>query len=362
VKEVIGGLTKTARQLRESPQFREGIEREIKNTKEALKANSREYQWLSRLWKDVGDAIHTVSSSLRAVGESDLELFKTTGLLRFGFPEECHQDIEALLRKLINDHRHAQIEAHSEVVRKCQEARSRTGGVPNEIVAAAVLWVLRMDGQLVDLLSKPERLGHYSLRIVVAAAHFRLRRPSGVSEGWHLIKGLEREYEGVRAHGKRLDLAVGLGYLYFHYWLYKVQSSVGLDSSESRSLTNAAISYARTGYFEVETADLQKRVFALNQYLYYMVRGADEIDWAKANDAADKLLSFLDNPVVWQYRFDDTLAYYWEARAALTKTRRRECLEQADFYLERAWAHANGDDEVVKHRGRMQIVMGDLEV
>jgi len=79
------------------------------------------------------------------------------------------------------------------------------------------------------------------------------------------------------------------------------------------------------------------------------------------HEAADQLLTFVGNNDVWQYRFYDTLAYYFQRRATLNKSRAKEALEEAKYYMDRAWADAHGDEEVAKHRSKLQILLGGLE-
>lgn len=358
VIESVREYMESARQLRESSGFRESIEREIKATTNILKANSQEYKWISHLWTDLHIATERLHRLAKDFSTVNPDLFRTTGLLRFGFPPSQHGRIESLLQKLFGD-RQAQDEVLIAIIQEFQAAKGRRHDDAPLVVSAAILWVLRMDEQLITLLGRGDQQLHYSLRIIAAAARFR--NDSEISQGWQIIKGLERECERTNDTKVRFDLAVGLGYLYYHYWMRKLKSTPPLSESEGATLLATAVSYAKLAYLELGSSDLRKKVYALNQYLYYMLDQSDSLDWMEVNDTADRLLTFMDSNAVWQYRFDDTLATYYEKRAALSTSNAKKWLEQAEFFMERAWAHAGGDEEIAKHRAKLQIKVGALE-
>jgi len=64
---------------------------------------------------------------------------------------------------------------------------------------------------------------------------------------------------------------------------------------------------------------------------------------------------------VWQYRFDDTLAYYFEKREAIAHDKDKAGhRRQALIHIERAWDGAYEDEEIAKHRTHLQSHFGDL--
>src|SRR6185369_8433900 len=87
----------------------------------------------------------------------------------------------------------------------------------------------------------------------------------------------------------------------------------------------------------------QKKVYALNNYLYYLVEGAEDSNLRQMVQAAETLSSFAEDRSVWQYRFDDTLARYFH-RMATTKQNEvewKDSMEAAKLHIEKALRRAH---------------------
>jgi hypothetical protein len=227
--------------------------------------------------------------------------------------------------------------------------------IDNLAVAAAVLWVAKMDRQLIELLERIDLLPHHSLRLVYAAATFRLNKR--VKQGRNVLKQLQNEHEKTKNPVKRTDLAVGIAYLFFHLWLclgfsaswrQHPETNGRFADGEGQRLINNAIRYAKEAYERLGTRDMKKKVYALNQYLYYLVEGGGddrrrEMDWA-----ARELSAYKPKRELWQYRFDDTLARYFHRLAVSAKDEEKweELMKDAKRHIEEAWMDAHGDEEV----------------
>jgi hypothetical protein len=346
VMDAIKEYIEPARELERSPEAREEIEAQVGKTMVELSDKSSQYQRLSHFWTELGRSVsRVIPDNVR-----DLNLFKTSGLLRFGFPVDSQQAMADTLGRLVDPQGSSRNRVLVEFFRRCQ---APTDGTVNLALAAGVLWALRMDAQIADLLSNVDALRHYSLKAVAAAACFRRR--TDLLKGWELTQQLEGEYLQASATREKFDLAVALGYLYFHYWQCMTSGRVHLGERDRRALLEQAVQYARKAA-DMKSGDLEKRVYAVNQCLYYALHGSDVSAAAEVNASAEELLTFDGNQEVWQYRYDDTLAYYFERRATQTEAgQKQRWLELAMRRMDKAWEGANGDEEVAVHREKLMV-------
>jgi hypothetical protein len=354
----------TAKQLQESPEFRQGMELEIQRTKSDLARNSEEFQSLGRFWREMEEAISKVQPHFPRIGRGSVDYYRTAGLMRFGFPKEERMAVETTLAALLGGEQQARDEARRNLIVQSRRVRSLSTAREGDItVFTAVMWALRMDYQLVDVASSHVASGrcHYSVKIVLAAAQLRLRNSS--NEVALAIEELRTEFVGAADSKTKFDLAVGLGYLCFHLWELKCptgrRGSAALRDEEAEkcneSLIVDAIRYAEAASFGSTGYDNEKSVYAWNQFLYYSCVAPDgvPVDWNKINQAANRLTLYLGRPDVWQYRFDDTLAHYYERCADLAGVEGRGWLVRAKEAVQRAWDSAYGDDEVLRHREQL---------
>lgn len=110
-----------------------------------------------------------------------------------------------------------------------------------------------------------------------------------------------------------------------------------------------AIKYAQQAYrqFNDET-DLQKKVYALNQYIFYSVEGEDDKIFDEIKQTTRILANFKANPLVWQFRYDDTLARYFH-RLSIMAENPQEKRKYIDWAMERindALQRSDGDRDI----------------
>src|SRR5208282_4245948 len=103
------------------------------------------------------------------------DLYKNGGLLRFGFPPPSRQPTSEVLHNLVSKDKKIQSAAIKDFVQQYQVPGEKSVEVADLAVLTGVLWTLHMDRQIIDLL-KPEHLEHPSLKIVLAAACFRITK------------------------------------------------------------------------------------------------------------------------------------------------------------------------------------------
>lgn len=349
VRESVKEYVASARELKNSSQFSESIEREVKSAIETLTRHSQEYARLSRLWMMLDRAAVRFKQTAE-IFETTHSMFQTCGLHRFGFPVDQHQDIESMLRRLIHD-QDALRDVFVAIVCDLERRRDAVDFVPL-VAYCAILWVLQLDEPLIALLGPTDQRRHYSLRILAAASRFRSKRL--LLECQQITKSLEEEYEAATEARARLDLAVGLAYLY--YQLYRCAKSEPSDTLEK------AISFASNAYRDVGDADTRKTVYALNQFIYYSLQRSENLDWSTVSRAASELLAHMENDQVWHYQFDDTLATYFEKRAVTRDTdkgTKANWLRQAAYFMDRAWMQSPGDTQIEMHRASLMIKLED---
>jgi hypothetical protein len=353
ITEAVRNYVEEARQLKDSQEFKSGIERAISQTRAVLNRNSEEYKWMHTLWAELEKKTQDLMLGTRDQKLPPLDI-KTSGLLRFGFPLHFQAQLEKLLEGLTSGSADKVKEILASTLRRGQLVRRGKASLGDIVLLVAVSWVLGMYKYLIEMLSRNSQ-HHFSLKMVAAASRIQLRR--NLHEAWSMIKSLERQFSQTKDIQKCFDLAVGLAYLYSNYR----DSKMELSRDESEALEQSAITLAKRAYVEFQSNDAQKVVYSLNQYLYYMVKNGNVEYLPEMDHAAEKLLDFMSDPDLWQYRYDDTLAWYFFWRGTISKQDPSKWLDKSESLMEQAWKNARGDLIVAKHRNLLQIAIGKLQ-
>lgn len=237
------------------------------------------------------------------------------------------------------------------------------------VLAVAVLLALEINQPIIRLLEKIDpKLPHFSLKIVYAKLIFLYRDNTKRAE--NLLEELNLEYKKATKRGKKADLAVGLAYLMFRLWALRggiarwrlpPSSDLTLPSKDHvQKLVESAIDFAKQAYQGLSSArEQKKKVYALNQYLYYLVEGGTNDRIHEMVEAAQTLSSFAESRQIWQYRFDDTLGRFFH-RMATTKTDENEwktAMKTARMHIERAAKAAHDDQEVYGYLSKIGIAI-----
>ena len=190
-------------------------------------------------------------------------------------------------------------------------------------------------------------LNSFSLDIILAASYFRLNE--NVGKGSLLLQELSERYRGLPSN-KMGQLMIGLGYLNFHLILC-------LDLAPNQARKDAVQELYENAILNAKTArtllhDQPSQAYALNNYLYYMIQYSDKKYLEEMRLAAEELKKWLDTPGIWQYRFDDTLARYYNFVSVLATDRKTRKLakDQAFEFIDRAWSSSLGDPEILRFR------------
>jgi hypothetical protein len=363
-----------AKQQFESESLVRAVEEAIEETKTALEGNVEGYKLVSSLWTQLEHASQVLHSSLRKDPARPLDVFWDLGLLRFDFRPEIQPRILAVVENVFSDEEETQKEARISVIEAYYAFARRDSSTQKAgdlSLAAAVLWVARMDQKLIELLDDQLGDSHYSLKIIFAAACFRLGQKQSIKGGRQILNLLTEEYDETKEPKRAISLAIGLAYLNFHLWdrlgfgpPWRPKSAVRHTGTakEGEKLIRDAIQYAKTAYSASKEGDLQRHVYALNQYLYYSVEGGGEAQLGTMKTLASELGDFKSDPNLWQYRFDDTLARHLHrlAKSLKTPAKRLELMEKANRHIEAACLGPYKDPEVESYRTEFDLEYATL--
>jgi hypothetical protein len=367
MRAAIEELDQIARQLK-TVEFQHGVEEGLRATEQALTTNAREYQWVGELWTKLDDAAQTMVRRKAKMTNRATDYFRDLGLLRFSFPKETHEEIGKHLNGLFSGNDVEERHVRTFVIKACYKEYGIPGKNLRElVVTVAALWIADLDAHIIELLDTigVDRLPHDSLKTIFAAATFRIKK--GINQGRLVLEGLETKY--LRDQ-KDADLAVGIAYLHFHLWKcleYKAPWRGGVSlfaesmANDGTVLICKAIQYAKQARELLRLArdqegkakaDRRKEIYALNQYLYYMIEGGDDSFNERIDAAETELAEYKNNRDLWQYRFDDTLARHFHRKAVSTDDEERWTFlsKSALRHSEQACAAAYGDEEIESYR------------
>jgi hypothetical protein len=193
-----------------------------------------------------------------------------------------------------------------------------------------------------------------------------------MERGRKLMKSLAQEFsQAANDKDKRTGLAVGLAYLNFHLrgllgfspaWRPQAESPPKESPEVGDRLLSEAISYTSQAYKTSREVDMQKHVYALNQYLYYLVEGAGDGESDRIKTLANQLGNFKNQPNLWQYRFDDTLARHFHRLAMSVKESKRklELMDMAKRHIESASLGPYKDETVEIYRTEFDLQYAHL--
>jgi hypothetical protein len=170
-----------------------------------------------------------------------------------------------------------------------------------------------------------------------------------------MISRAEEAHADADSDRVKGDLATGLGYLHFHLFQSLSGRRIRLSENQARGIVQKATQTAKQA-ISTTSDDLRKKVYATNQFLFYALQIGNSLEWSEIVEAATALSDFETDAELWQYRYDDTLAHFFEEQAKREtnpKDRRRAintAMDRMDKAIEEGGA---GDDYVLRHRERL---------
>lgn len=367
MRQTIAWVGEAAREIGQSETFHVRVQEAIDELEKRIGEGATEFRWLSTIWTRLENAAEKLRSRVDINTFTLPGFFRELGLLRYGFPETANESIRNVLQELLRGET-AEEDARVSVITACYRGRKNPSmNIDSLVMGVAVLLVAKMDSDLLWLLNKINPLPHTSLKMVLAEMLLKSDPKSGRAAG--LLKQLEREYAKARVDSrKRADLAVGIAYLYVRLWRvrggrakWNKNQDLGSDNQdELRQLyLDKAISSAQGAYRLIKN-DPMKKMYALNQYLYYMVEGGGDDRVSEMGQAAENLAEFRNNLDLWQYRFDDTLARYFYRLAIIAQTEERwtQMIRIAQAHSDRALSKSHGDPEVEHFSTCLSVTIG----
>jgi len=350
-----------------SESMKERVNEGIRLAKVSLEENIGEYLLISVFWEQIEMAAETLRKYFKNVITEDVDYFRDFGLLRFAFPESSHERINSVLESLLFGTQDDEEGTHYRVIADCYLAHLAPDDkyIDNLVAAVAVLWVAKMYRQVIILLEKINPSPHFSLDIANAAAIYETKEEAERST--EIIQKLEARCLTSQSPKEKGDLLVGLAYLYFHSWKRKgygplwdppVIENLKVDAI-GHELVNRAVSYAKQACIMIGDWDIKKKVYALNQYLYYLVMGVEDDRILDMSTAAESLLRYKDEDrnEWWQYRFDDSLSRYFHrlARSSANAQEWEDYMDRAMIFSQEAMQHMPWDDDIVDYNNRLTI-------
>lgn len=362
VQLVVKDLKEAAKELK-STGFKRGVSEGIEAAKATLQENVIQYQLIRRMWVGVESATKAIHGQ-SGVPEN-IDYSRDFGLLRFAFPDSAYKRINQVLEDLLKGSEEQGQLAHSNLIAACYMAHlspdKNKKYIDDLAAAASVLWVAEMYRELVDLLSEVEPRPHYSLDLIYAAGLSEMHHKE--TQGTRILNKLYRRYSKATDSREKANLAVGVAYLYFHFWhmghdpAWEPNGDTPSQGSSGHELISRSIKLALEAYNLLDW-DMKKKVYALNQYAYYLVMGGGETSLGSMHDAANILLKYKEqgDKEWWQHRFDDTLArYYYRLACSVSDAKSwNEYMITAVQYAEEAHRRGSWDKVARTFRDRVR--------
>lgn len=359
----------------DSEEFRQGVSRVLVQARRTFEEKAGDFERLNMLWHELKDGILQLRVNFATTKSPPQEIIRDQ-LLRFSLPEMVKSQIDEVLGKLL-DKRLAETDITASgqwptLVEAYFEA-SRPGAVNlnKAQFAAAVLWAMKsyknIIGILRNVIGRPDNL---SVDLLFAGACFRARLES--RRGEEILRRLvDRMSDLQRNFGKLTpiqlkqlaDHAIGVGYLQFHLWHsrnYAVEWREGtnggkrpMDEDGEKLLRGAADSAHKAvrAILRLETIapDLEKetekkRVYAINQVLYYLTELGDSGLMEEMSNAAAELPMYKDSAQdLWQPTFHDTLARYHHFLSVRSRKRNLQtAYEEIQEAVRQSWLGKEG--------------------
>jgi hypothetical protein len=351
----LSDVAQAAQEMSHSATFQQRVKEAIEELQSKIGESVSEFKWISDVWTKLEKSAETLRLRADLDSFNSPNFFRGLGLFRYGFPQSTHQNIRNILQELLRGEM-AEKDARLSVMNACYQGRKNPKkNVNSLVIGAAILRVAEMDNELYSLLNKTKPLPNFSLKILLAELLFKFNLKS--ERGAKLLNQLEKQYKDLPPTSrKRGDLAVGIAYLFVRLWrarggyaTWRQHPDTYLhNQDELRQLyIDKAVTYAQEAYGLLEDNPM-KKVYALNQYLYYLVQGGSDDQQQERDEAAQNLSDYKMNQEIWQYRFDDTLARYLFrlATAAKDKDKWTELMREAKWHADKARKKSHGDPDV----------------
>jgi hypothetical protein len=326
---------------------------------------------------------------------SPSDMMLVLGLFRFPFPEEVYSQIEETLGELVGDEA-SRMRAHSNVVEALYRASSGKPSSSTDLpFVFGLLWAAELDSEIAELAEQrrdwaraaqtTERHSESPWFLLVWASallrqsedkrhpnkqqsELQERQVDLILKGLGLLGEILETQKSLAGESIWARIAVGVAYLDFHFFLAlrspKLSASPPSElQARSSSLLANAVDQAEQAW-KAKDLDERLRIYALNQLLYYLAHGVLESVWTfghvekQLKDAANQLLTFESHPS-WHYRYDDSLARYYEAVGQAKDD--RGAWEEGKKRIDRALETCFGDPLVAGTKNSRSSTSGGMD-
>ena len=316
-KRVLRYLDPAARQLTQA-RFRTAVIRAVEATRRDLEVSVNEYERVAALWEILSRSLGELADRIAKVEPSLPFVNRDLGLIRFALSPTTIQNVRAFLIELRTDR-----QGEGNPGRMIQAILAANEMEKDEVLSvAALLWTIGLDEYTVDLLSRSGLVeGDLAAAGLRGAALFRMGKD--LSRARSVVKDLEGRLSQLSEGDTGGDLRCLLAYLVFRLWRatggatpWRTAGPGEAESRRLRILRKSAVSYAKS-VWDAPTLSHEKRIWGLNQYLFYLVETEPLGEGLEAMKAGlSELLEFREEDrSLWCFRYDDTIARFFHRRA-----------------------------------------------
>ncbi|MCW3095402.1 MAG: hypothetical protein JWL77_1020 [Chthonomonadaceae bacterium] len=343
VQNLKGTLWRGAVSTSENPNAQKQVKAKTKEFRQLLSANAEEHLRVAQLWngldnglKDFAAIVSNNVAYTQDIAPETMNIFllRDVGLLPFPLPMSGQRAMPELLQELLfetdtdlkEDARSQVIERYYRVVKSIALLKKDRQSVDIQawndslVSVACILWLAHIDDLLLKILeTSAEASSAYSpdcvplLDILSLLAYQRKEKVIPNEEA--IFASLKARCTD-RAFFDPGSVALGLAYVYYRLYRPDENNTKAFQIPRGNSgWADLAVEYARIAYEWFLTTSAQdelfanKRVYALNNYLFYMCRAENE----KYRDTMKTVsIKLWEQPInLWHFRYDDTLANYY---------------------------------------------------
>lgn len=334
-----------------------------------LEQNVAAYSRLNDIWNNVYAAARSIRERTLV---SDVDYIRAFGAFRFAPPPEPQERAAALIRDIVgavtprldgSGSGPASSNAIAQLIVLLEHAKGSPKNASDFGTLCIALWTLELD-DYIEQAAKPFTVSSDWLSVLYAASQLRKQVKASVVDG--VIERCKRALHAEHSNEERTRLAVAIAYLSFHLALQRGFEPLWIQrithgADRPAQLVEDAVRYARQAVAWSQDSASPLHVYALNQSLYYQVtKGSGNRD--ELRDLANQLLCFSGSSLLWDFRYDDTIAryFYWASLTATDVDRKKAHAHSAKQHIEQAWSKAHSDREVATFRSILGNYLDEL--
>jgi len=364
--EYVRSFVEAANEVTNDGEFDIAVRKTLDKLDRSLAGHVRQYRLMTEFFLEFERHIERFQYDVGVTAADAFDVFKISGLLRFGVPQEYHPRVKEIAGTFISGEQEDIKVTVPKLCRMCREVERKTADVASRHVLMCLLWVLKMHDVIKRLHGENGEEASWLLALTAASAIERRDFRTAIRE----VAEIEKRYNKLEDPFARGGEAIRLAYLYFHLWrdgggVVKWRDDRPLARSYPVETVNLwiqlAINFAKDAY-SARHLSVAAETYASNLYLYYVTEGGEDEVFRGMTRIAGQVVRYKIDPAVWQYRFDDTLARYFHRQStkAATLEEKRERLEQARKHIRDAVHESHGDRDVKSYESI--IVNAEIEL